>query len=43
MNDELKRIWKEVVMVWSGYYPVICLEGQRTTTENLVRIAGVLA
>jgi hypothetical protein len=32
MNDELERIWKEVVM---AYYPGIRLEGLRKTTKNL--------
>jgi hypothetical protein len=30
-----KRIWKEVVVVQSGYYPGICLEELRETTNNL--------
>jgi hypothetical protein len=41
MPDELKRIWKEVIMDYSRYYPGICLEGLRKTTKTSVRPAGV--
>jgi hypothetical protein len=29
MNYELERIWKESVMAFYRYYPIICLERQR--------------
>jgi hypothetical protein len=35
VNDELERIWKEVVVPNLRYYPNICLEGLRKTTQNL--------
>jgi hypothetical protein len=35
MIEELKMIWKEAVVASSRYYPSICLEGLRETTENL--------
>jgi hypothetical protein len=44
MNNELEKIWKEAVVVYSGYYPSVCLEGLRTTTrESSGRRAGVPA
>jgi hypothetical protein len=39
MNNELERIWKEVVMAYSGYYPSIYLQGLGKTTKPQVRIA----
>jgi hypothetical protein len=30
--DELEKIWKEVIMAKSIYYPDICLEGLRKKT-----------
>jgi hypothetical protein len=30
-------------MAWTGYYPNICLEGQRKTQEPTVKIVGVQA
>jgi hypothetical protein len=39
MNDELEGIWKKAIVVWSGCYPEIYLEGQNKTKKNL-RIAG---
>jgi hypothetical protein len=36
-------MWKEVVMASLRYYPRIFLEGLRKTTNNLIRIADVLA
>lgn len=35
MVDELERIQKEVIVVYSRYYPGICLEGLRKTTKTL--------
>jgi hypothetical protein len=35
MNDELQRIWKEVVATEYSYHSGINLEGQRKTTINL--------
>jgi hypothetical protein len=34
MNDELERIWKEVVIARSKYYPDIFLKGSRKTMKN---------
>jgi hypothetical protein len=34
MNDELKRIWKEIFMAYLRYYHGICLEGLRNIAEN---------
>jgi hypothetical protein len=33
MNNELERIWKEMIMAYSGYYPSICLQGLWKTTK----------
>jgi hypothetical protein len=33
-NDELERVWKAEVVVYSRYYPDIRLEGQGKTTKN---------
>jgi hypothetical protein len=41
MNDELKRILKEVVVVWATCYPRICLKGLRKTQKASVRIVGI--
>jgi hypothetical protein len=38
----VKTIWREVVLVETNCYPVICLDGLRKTTENL-RISFVSA
>jgi hypothetical protein len=38
MNDEIDGIWKEVVVVYSMYYPNICLGIEETTPKNLSRI-----
>jgi hypothetical protein len=35
MADEIKTISKEVVLVETNRYPVICLKALRKTTENL--------
>jgi hypothetical protein len=35
MNNELKRIWKDVVVTYLKYYPGICLVGLRKTTKTL--------
>jgi hypothetical protein len=44
MNCILERIWKEVVVTYSRYYPSICLEGLREITRNApVRTAYVPA
>jgi hypothetical protein len=37
MNGELERIWKERVVVSSGHYLSVCLEGLRRTTKVLSR------
>jgi hypothetical protein len=36
-GDELKRIWKEVIVASSRYHPCICLEELRKITNNLSR------
>jgi hypothetical protein len=41
MNDELERIWREVVVALLRYYPTVCLEGPRKMVKNL-RIASAL-
>jgi hypothetical protein len=33
MTDELERIWKEVVVAQSRYYPSVCLEELMKATE----------
>jgi hypothetical protein len=43
VNNELERIWKEVVVVQSRYYLRNFLEGLRKATVNLIRILCVLA
>lgn len=35
MNGELQRIWKQVIIAQSGYYPGIYLELMRKTMKNL--------
>jgi hypothetical protein len=35
--------WKEVVVVYSRYYPRVCLEGLRNTTKNLSKNIQCLA
>jgi hypothetical protein len=35
MIDEVERITREAVVAYSRYYPRICLDGLRKTTENL--------
>jgi hypothetical protein len=41
MDDELERIWKEVVIAQSRYYPSICPDGLRETMKkSSVRIGG---
>jgi hypothetical protein len=39
--EQSERIWEEVMVAYSRYYPGICLEGLRKTTKTSVRIAGV--
>jgi hypothetical protein len=34
VNNELERMWKEVVIAYLRYYPGICLEELRKTTER---------
>jgi hypothetical protein len=34
VNDELKKMWKEVVMPILRYYPGICLEVLQKTNPN---------
>jgi hypothetical protein len=41
MSDKLERIWKEVVMAYSRYYPGIFLEGLKKIMKTLVRIACI--
>jgi hypothetical protein len=43
MNDELERIWKEVVVAQSGYYCGIFLHELRNVTKNSAIMAGVPA
>jgi hypothetical protein len=43
MNDELKRIWKEMVVLWSRYYPTIWLEGLKKPQKPSVRLDGALS
>jgi hypothetical protein len=43
VNDELERIWMEMAMAKSRYYPSICLEGLRKTTKTPIRIDNVVA
>jgi hypothetical protein len=35
MNNELERMWKEVMMTYSEIYPSVCLDGLRKTKQNL--------
>jgi hypothetical protein len=35
VDEELERIWKEVVMTILKNYPDICLEGLRRTIRSL--------
>jgi hypothetical protein len=43
MTDEVERIWKELFVAQSMYYPRIRLQGLTEVTEDLpVSIAGVL-
>jgi hypothetical protein len=35
MNAELDRIWKETAVASSRYYPGICMEGLRNTTNHI--------
>jgi hypothetical protein len=37
MNDELKGMWKQVVVAYMWYYPSICLQEQKP-----VRLADAL-
>jgi hypothetical protein len=37
MTDGLERIWKESVVAYSKQYPIICLEGLRKPTRNLIQ------
>jgi hypothetical protein len=43
MNDELERTWKEAIIAWLRYFPIMCLDGLRKSTEDLSRIDDVLA
>jgi hypothetical protein len=36
MNNELERIWKEMVVAKWSYYTGICLEGQRKITNTII-------
>jgi hypothetical protein len=40
MTNQLERIWKEVYMAYSRYYPYIFLERPRKNTNKSVMIAG---
>jgi hypothetical protein len=42
-DDDLKVIWKESVVAYSGYYPVICLEDVTNTSKPSVRVSDVPA
>jgi hypothetical protein len=35
MNDELEKIWKEAIVIYSKHHLANCLEGRRKTTRNL--------
>jgi hypothetical protein len=35
VNDELEKMWKEVVMAILRYYPGICLDGWQKTMKTL--------
>jgi hypothetical protein len=35
MSDVLDRVWKEAILVYSRYYPGICLNGLRQNTKFL--------
>jgi hypothetical protein len=41
MNDELRKIWKEPIMVQHKNYPVISLEEMGKTMKTAVRKNGV--
>lgn len=41
MIDDLERIWKDVIVVCSRWYPIIFLEGLRKTMKAAFMIAGV--
>jgi hypothetical protein len=41
MNDALERIWKEVVLIYSRYYPGISLERLKKTAEKLIHYCRV--
>jgi hypothetical protein len=42
-DDDLKMIWKESVVAYSRYYPVICLEDVTNTSKSSLRISDVPA
>lgn len=37
LNDWMEGIWKETAMVYSRYWPTVCIEGLSKTTKNLIR------
>jgi hypothetical protein len=41
MDDELIRMWKNVTWPNLRYYPGICLEGLRKTTQTPIRAASL--
>jgi hypothetical protein len=43
LNNELRRIGKETVLIYRRYYPGIRFEGLRKRTETSVKIVGPLA
>jgi hypothetical protein len=43
MNDEMERMWKEVVMAYLKYYPIISLKRLRKSRRTSVRLIGVSA
>jgi hypothetical protein len=35
MTDKLEGTWNKVAMAYLRYFPIICLDGMRKTTESL--------
>jgi hypothetical protein len=38
MNVDLERDYESAVLVLTGYYPIICLDGLRESTKTSIRI-----
>jgi hypothetical protein len=43
MTNVMDKIWKEMAMAYSRYYPGICSEGVKKTAKTLNRSIGALA